>query len=116
MSKIPKIIQGDISTDLKKWISQFERHLRALEIENDKSSDILYSCLEGTALSHLCSLRVANANITYVQVKNEFVQRFCRDEYKRNLPIKSQNFEFMKGTLINSFATDAKSFIRNPAA
>ena len=37
MSKIPKIekFRGDSSADFKIWITQFEGHLRALEIEND---------------------------------------------------------------------------------
>ena len=114
MSKIPKIekFRADISMDFKIWITQFEGHLKALEIENDKSSVILCCCLEGTAVSHLCSLRAANVNITYAQVKYEFVQRFCGDEYKRNLPIKLQNFKYVKGTPINSFATELRITLR----
>ena len=95
-----------------KYGLQFEGHLKALEIENDKRLDILYCCLEGTAFSHLCNLRTANANITYAQVKDEFEQRFCGDEYKRNLQIKLQNLKFVKGTPINSFATELRNTIR----
>ena len=38
MSRIPKIekFRGDNSVDFKIWITQFEGHLRVLEIENDK--------------------------------------------------------------------------------
>ena len=80
MSRIPKIkkFRGDSSTDFKIWITQSEGHLRALEIENDKRLDILFCCL-----------RAANANITYAQVKDEFEQRFCGDEYKWNLQKQS---------------------------
>ena len=114
MSRIPKIekFRFDNSTDFKIWITQFEGHLRALEIENDKRLDILFCCLEGTAFSHLCNLRTANANIAYAQVKDEFEQRFCGDEYKRNLQIKLQNLKFVKGTPINSFATELRNTIR----
>ena len=38
MSRIPKIekFRFDNSADFKIWITQFEGHSRALEIENDK--------------------------------------------------------------------------------
>ena len=74
MSRITKLekFRGDNITDFKIWITQFEGHLRALETENDKKLDILFCCLEGTAFSHFCNLRAADANITYVQVKDEF--------------------------------------------
>ena len=87
-------------------MTQFERHLRGLEIENDKRLDISFCCFEGTAFSHLCNFIAANANITYAQVKDELEQRFCGDEYKRNLQIKLQILKFVKGTPINSFATE----------
>ena len=60
----------------------------------------------------MCNLRVGNANITYAQVKDEFEQRLCRDEYKRNLQIKLQNLKFVKGTAINSIATELRNTIR----
>ena len=59
----------------------------------------------------MCNLRSANANITYAQVKDEFEQRFCEDEYMRNLQIKLQNLKFIKGTPINSFATELRNTI-----
>ena len=115
MSRIPKIekFRGDNSADFKIWITQFEGHLRALEIENNKRLDILFCCLEGTAFSHLCNLRTADANITYAQVKDEFEQRFCGDEYERNLQIKLQNLKFVKFLRYRTKKHD-KSFIRNP--
>ena len=58
----------------------------------------------------MCNLRSANANITYAQVKDEFEQRFCEDEYMRNLQIKLKNLKF-KGTPINSFATELRNTI-----
>ena len=82
MSRIPKIEQLKRGADFKMWITQFEGHLRALE--NDKRLDILLSCLEGTAFSYLNNLRIANANITYAQVKEEFEQRFCGDDCKQS--------------------------------
>ena len=84
MSRIPKIEQLKRGADFKMWITQFEGHLRALETENDKRLDILLSCLEGTAFSYLNNLRIANANITYAQVKEEFEQRFCGDDCKQS--------------------------------
>ena len=115
MSRIPKIekFRGDNSADFKIWIAQSEGHWRALENENDKRLDIFFCCSEGTAFSHLCNLRAANANITYAQVKYEFEQRFCRDEYKSNLRIKLQNLKFVKDTPINSFAAEARNTIRS---
>ena len=68
--------------------------------------------LEGTAFSHLCNLRTANANIIHAQVKDEFEQIFCGDEYKRNVQIKLQNLKFVKGTPINSFAAELRNTIR----
>ena len=87
MSRIPRIekFRGDSYMDFKIWIPQFEGHLRALEIENDKKLDILFCCVEGTVFSYLYNLKAADANITYAQIKDEFEQRFCGDEYKRNL-------------------------------
>ena len=87
MSRIPKIekFSGDSYMDFKIWIPQFEGHLRALEIENDKKLDILFCCVEGTVFSYLYNLRAADANITYAQIKDEFEQRFCGDEYKKIL-------------------------------
>ena len=87
MSRIPKIekFRADSYMDFKIWIPQFERHLRALEIENYKKLYILFYCVEGTVFSYLYNLRVADANITSAQIKDEFEQRFCGDEYKRNL-------------------------------
>ena len=87
MSRIPKIekFRGDSYMDFKIWIPQFERHLRALEIENDKKLDILFCCVEGTVFPYLYNLRAADANITYAQIKDEFEQRFCGDEYKKIL-------------------------------
>ena len=95
-----------------KYGLQFQGHFRELEIENDERLDIFFCYLEGTAFSHLCNLRTANANITYVQVKDEFEQRFCGDEYKRNLQIKLQNLKFVKGTPTNSYATELRNTIR----
>ena len=63
-----------------KYGLQFEGHSRALEIENDKRLDILFCCLEGTAFSHLCNLRTANANIAYAQVKDEFANKVTKFE------------------------------------
>ena len=71
----------------------------------------MFCCLEGTAFFYFCNL-TADANITYAQVKDEFEQRFCGDEYKRNLQIKLQNLKFVKGTPINSFATEVRNTIR----
>ena len=114
MSKIPKIekFKGDNSIDFKLWITQFEVHLKALVIEDEKRLDILFCCIEGTAFSYLCNLRAANENITYQQTKVEFERRFCGEEYKRNLQIKLQNLKFVKGTPINSFATELRNTIR----
>ena len=82
LSRIPKIekFRGDSGADFKIWITQFEGHLRALEIENDKRLDILFCCVEGTACPDLCNLRTPNDSITYAKVKDEFKQRFCRDQ------------------------------------
>ena len=87
--------RGDNRAVSKIWITQCEGHLRALEIENEKRLDILLCCLEGSPFSYLRKLRTANTNITYAQVKDESEQRFCGDEYKRNLQIKSQNLKFV---------------------
>ena len=54
----------------------------------------MFCCLEGTAFSDLCNLRAANANNTYGQVNDEFKERLCGDECKRNLQIKLQNLKF----------------------
>ena len=85
MSRIPKIekFKRDNRADFKIWITQFEGHLRALEIENDKMLDY-FLLFKRTAFSHLSNLRTANANITYAQVKDEFEQRFCGDDYKQS--------------------------------
>ena len=89
MSRIPKIekFKGDNRADFKIWITQFEGHLRALEIENDKMLDYFVLLFKRTAFSHLSNLRTANANITYAQVKDEFEQRFCGDDYKQSYKI-----------------------------
>ena len=68
--------------------------------------------LEGTVFSHLCNLRTANANIIHAQVKDEFEQIFCGDEYKRNEQKKLQNLKFVKGTPINSFVAELINTIR----
>ena len=53
MSKIPNIekFKGDNSIDFKLWITQFEVHLKALDIEDEKRLDILFVPLKGL-LSH----------------------------------------------------------------
>ena len=47
-----------------------------------------------------------------MQVKDKFEQRFCGEEYKKNLQIKLQNLKFVKGTRTNSSATAVRNTIR----
>ena len=115
-SKIPNHIQkfrGDNLQSFKDWIAQFEAHITALNIANDKKIPTLLCCIESTAFSVLSEFLAANDQATYAQAKEHLTTRFCGDDYKRNLQIKLQGLRFQKGTNINTFVNELTTTIKD---
>ena len=114
-AKIPKIekFKGDNDQNFNVWIRQFESHLAASGVVEDKKLDTLLCCVNGTAFSYLCELKDDTTNqATYASAKTAFAARFCGAEFKRCLQIKLQGMKFTKGTSINTFANELNTIIK----
>ena len=73
MSKIPKIakFRGDNGQSWVTWIAEYEAHVRALGVANNKFRDILLCSTESTAFTFLAQKISDDNNISYNNVKIE---------------------------------------------
>ena len=112
----------DVKQNIFICIFVFKRRLSfALEVRRrvlcftkyDNNLEVLPSfAVQKGLLFPICVISEQQIPTLHAQVKDEFEQRFCRDEYKRNLQVKLQNLKLVKVTLVNSFTTEARNTIR----
>ena len=116
MPKIPTVVKftGDNDSGFDLWCAQFEAQLKALGIkdEQNKWRDLLLCCTDGSAFAYASQAIVASADISYVNLKKSMKERFCGDDYKRNLQAKLQNLRFRKGTKIIPFVHELRMTVR----
>ena len=116
MPKIPTVVKftGDNDSGFDLWCAQFEAQLKALGIkdEQNKWRDLLLCCTDGSAFAYASQAIVASADISYVNLKKSMKERFCGDDYKRNLQAKLRNLRFRKGTKIIPFVHELRMTVR----
>ena len=76
------------------WILRFEAQVGALGIPNARRNQMLLCCLDATAFTYLSQLMIADADITYEQIKTALSNKFTCAEYKRKLEIKLRGLRF----------------------
>ena len=87
-AKIPlhmKKFTGDNTQNWIHWMTQFEVHCSAVDVDAGKRLPTLLCCLENTAFSLVSNLVIAEAATTYDEAKENLKIRFCGEEYKRIL-------------------------------
>ena len=80
--------------------------------EQNKWRDLLLCCTDGSAFAYASQAIVASTDISYVNLKKSMKERFCGDDYKRNLQAKLQNLHFCKGTKIIPFVHELRMTVR----
>ena len=82
---------------------EFEAHARALDINQNKWRDILYSFTESTTFTFTDTKIAEDKTITYKILKIEMKRRFFRDDYRRTLQHKFRELTLRKGSNVNTF-------------
>ena len=113
MSKIPKItkFRGDNNQSWVTWIAEFEAHVKALGVTENKYRDILLCSTESTAFTFLAQ-KIFDDTISYNNVKVEMKRRFFEDDFRRTLQNRFGELVFGKGMPTNVFIDDLSKTIR----
>ena len=82
---------------------EFEAHARALDINQNKWRDILYSFTESTTFTFTDTKIAEDKTITYKILKIEMKRRVFRDDYRRTLQHKFRELTLRKGSNVNTF-------------
>ena len=91
---------------------EFETHVKALGVTENKYRDILLCSTESTAFTFLAQKISDDTIISYNNVKIEMKRRFFGDDYHRTLQNKFDELVFRIGMIANVFIDDLSKTIR----
>ena len=113
MPRIPPIkkFTGDDEVSFSQWLLQFEAQLGALNVNPNQNRQMLLCCLEGSAFS-FAAQRIGADDLPYDELKDDLIERFTGEDYKRKLETKLRNLKFTKGMNINSFSNNLRTTVK----